>query len=70
MHYIRDKLGVKNMLRISHAFAVLKLRRKVEIQTKEIYGKMKRYCGGNGFVYVDNDNINEKNLNKILLHFN
>ena len=25
---------------------------------------MKWYCEGNGFVYVDNDNINEKSLNK------
>ena len=39
-------------------------------QIKETKDKLKRYCEGNGFVYVDNDNINEKCLNKSLLHSN
>ena len=33
-------------------------------QIKDTNGKLKWYCEGNGFVYVDNDNINEKSLNK------
>ena len=31
---------------------------------------MKSYCEGNGFIYVDNDNIKEKSLNKSLPHSN
>ena len=32
--------------------------------------KLKKYYEGNDLVYVDNDNINEKSLNKRLLHIN
>ena len=39
-------------------------------QIKETNDKLKRYYDCNGFVYVDNDNINEKSLNKSLLHLN
>ena len=44
--------------------------RNFKDQIKETSDKLKRYCEGNGFVYVDNDNINEKSLNKSLLHLN
>ena len=44
--------------------------RNFKDQIKETNDKLKRYCEGNGFVYVDNDNINEKSLNKSLLHLN
>ena len=44
--------------------------RNFKDQIKEINDKLKRYCEGNGFFYVDNDNINEKSLNKSLLHLN
>ena len=42
--------------------------RNFKDQIKETNDELKRYCEGNGFVYVDNDNINEKSLNKRLLH--
>ena len=44
--------------------------RNFKDQIKETNDKLKRYCEGNGFVYVDNDNINEKRLNKSLLYLN
>ena len=44
--------------------------RNFKDQTKETNDKLKSYCEGNGFVYVDNDNINEQSLNKSLLHLN
>ena len=44
--------------------------RNFKDQIKEINDKFKRYCEGNGFVYEDKDNINEKTLNKSLLHLN
>ena len=44
--------------------------RNFKDQTKETNDKLKSYCEGNGFVYMDNDNINEQSLNKSLLHLN
>ena len=44
--------------------------RNFKDQIKETNDKLKRYCECNGFVYVDDDNINEKSLNKSLLHLN
>ena len=41
-----------------------------EDQIKETNEKLKRYCESNGFIFVDNDNINEKSLNKSLLYLN
>ena len=35
-----------------------------------MHGKLKRYCEGNDFDYVDNDYINGKYLNKSLLLLN
>ena len=31
---------------------------------------MKNYCSGKGFIFVDNDNINESSLNNSKLHLN
>ena len=44
--------------------------RNFKDQIKKTNDKLNRYCEGYGFVYVDNDNINEKRLNKSLLHLN
>ena len=37
---------------------------------KETNIKLKNYCLGKGFLFVDNDNINESCLNNSKLHFN
>ena len=44
--------------------------RNFKDQIKETNDKLKRYCEDNGFAYVDNDYINQKSLNKRLLHLN
>ena len=44
--------------------------RNFKDQIKDTNDKLKKYYEGNDFVYVDNDNINEKSLNKSLLHLN
>ena len=44
--------------------------RNFKDQIKKTNDKLKRHREGNGFVYVDNDNINKKSLNKSLLHLN
>ena len=42
--------------------------RNFKDQFKETNDKLKSYCEGNGFVYVEDDKINEKSMNKSLLH--
>ena len=44
--------------------------RNFKDQIKDNNDKLKSYCEGNGFIYVDNDNIKEKSLNKNLPHSN
>ena len=39
-------------------------------ETKETNIKLKSYCSGKGFIFVDNDNINESCLNNSKLHLN
>ena len=38
--------------------------------SNEINIKLKNYCSGKGFIFVDNDNINESCLNNSKLHLN
>ena len=42
--------------------------RNFKDQFKETNSKLKSYCEGNGFIYVDNDKINQNSLNKSLLY--
>ena len=39
-------------------------------EIKETNIKLKNYCSGKGFIFVDNDNINESCLNNSKLHLN
>ena len=39
-------------------------------EISELNDKLKKYCLGRGFIYVDNYNINESCLNNRKLHFN
>ena len=39
-------------------------------EISELNVKMKKYCLGRGFIYIDNDNINESCLNNSKLHLN
>ena len=55
---------------IGFSTVIRKADRNFKDKTKEISDKLKRYCEGNGFVYVDSDNINQKSLNKSLLRLN
>ena len=39
-------------------------------EISELNVKLKKYCLGRGFIYIDNDNINESCLNNSKLHLN
>ena len=39
-------------------------------EISELNVKLKKYCLGRGFIYVDNDNVNESCLNNSELHLN
>ena len=55
---------------IGFSAIIQKADRKVKGKIKETTDKLKRYCEGNSFVYVDGDNITQKSLNKNLLRLN
>ena len=55
---------------IGFSTIIRKTDRNFKDKIKEISDKLKRYCEGNSFVYVDRDNINQKSLNKSLLRLN
>ena len=39
-------------------------------EISELNVKLKKYCLGRGFIYIDNDNVNESCLNNSKLHLN
>ena len=39
-------------------------------EISELNVKLKKYCLGRGFIYIDNNNVNESCLNKSKLHLN
>ena len=63
---------MENSGKIGIAFSgiIQRVDRNFKDQINETNNKFKRHCEGNGFVYGDNHNINEKSLNKSLLHLN
>ena len=40
----------------------------VDDERKELNSKLKKYCEGKGFVFIENANINETGLNNSKLH--
>ena len=49
------------------------IRRKdkdLEDEQNEVNGKLKKYCEGKGFAFIENANINESGLNNSKLHLN
>ena len=42
----------------------------LENERNEVSVKLKNYCEGKGFVFIENDNINEPGLNNSKLHLN
>ena len=44
--------------------------RDLEKEFNDINGRLKNYCSGNGFIFVDNSTINEFCLNKSKFHLN
>ena len=39
-------------------------------ERNEVNVKLKKYCEGKGFVFIENDNISESDLNNSKLHLN
>ena len=57
---------------IKHSFSGIIVRkdRDLEKEIKETNTKLKNYCIGKGFIFVDNVNIKENCLNNSELHLN
>ena len=58
--------------KINIGFSIV-IQRKVkdlEDEQNEVNGKLKKYCEGKGFAFIENANINESGLNNSKLHLN
>ena len=55
-----QEMEVRGKMGIGFSDIVERADRNFKDQIKETNAKLKRYSEGNGFVYVDNDNINKK----------
>ena len=68
--YVEAIRGLDNSENIQIGFSSI-MRRSDKDFSKEISElKLKRYCLGRGFIYIDNDDINESCLNNSKHHIN
>ena len=66
---IRELDNTENM-QIGFSSIIQRTDKDFSNEIKESNIKLKNYCLGKGFIFVDNDNINESCLNNSKLHLN
>ena len=59
-----------NEIKMCFSSIIVRKDRDLEKEVKETNTKLRNYCIGKGFVFVDNANIRENCLNKSKLHLN
>ena len=69
MEVIREIDNTEN-IQIGFSSIIQRADKDFSNEIKETNIKLKNYCSGNGFIFVDNDNINESCLNNSKLHLN
>ena len=57
-------------IKISFSSIIYRKDKDLENERNEVSVKLKKYCEGKGFVFIENDNINESGLNNSKLHLN
>ena len=55
---------------ISFSSVIYRKDKDLEDEPNEVNMKLKKYCEGKGFVFIENDNISESDLNNSKLHLN
>ena len=65
-----SELANSENIQISFFGIMHRSHKKFSKEISELNVKLKKHCLGRGFIYVDNDNINESCLNNTKLHLN
>ena len=64
------EIDVDKEIKIGFSSVICRTDNNLEQERMEINTKSKKYCEGKGFIYVENSNINESDLNNSKLHLN
>ena len=57
-------------IKIGFSSVIFRKDKDLEDERNEVDMKLKKYCEGKGFVFIENDSINESGLNNSKLHLN
>ena len=57
-------------IKIGFSSVIYRKDKDLEDERNEVNTKLKKYCEGKGFVFIENANINESGLNNSKLHLN
>ena len=64
------EIDVDKEIKIGFPSVTCRTDKNLEQERMEINTKLKKYCEGKGFIFVENNNINESGLNNSKLHLN
>ena len=64
------EIDVDKEIKIGFSSVICRTDKNLEQERMEINTKLKKYCEGKGFIFVENNNINESGLNNSKLHLN
>ena len=64
------EIDVDKEIKIGFSSVICRTDKNLEQERMEINTKLKKYCEGKGFIFVENNNINEPGLNNSKLHLN
>ena len=56
--------------KIGFSSVICRKDKDLEDERNEVNMKLKKYCDGKGFVFIENDNIGESGMNNSKLHLN
>ena len=62
------KVDLHEEIKIGFSSVIYRTDKNLEQERKKINTKLKKYCEGKGFIFVENNNINESGLNSSKLH--
>ena len=64
------EIDVDKEIKIDFSNVICRTDKNLEQEKMEINTKLEKYCEGKGFIFVENNNINESGLNNSKLHLN
>ena len=64
------EIGESEKIKIGFSSVIYRKDKALEDEGNEVNMKLKKYCEGKGFVFIENANLNESVLNNSKLHLN